>query len=83
MAIEYVGPKVDKSVLMAYRLDDGQAVQTFKLKGLMPWSEYRVTTEGKDIGTMTGRALMEQGLVVKLETPWSASVTELQASDRQ
>jgi len=79
MAIQYVAPGAGKSVVMAYRLEESLSAQTFKLQGLVPNARFHITSEGKDMGSMTGRALMEDGLSVNLEGPWRAAVIELQA----
>jgi alpha-galactosidase len=81
MAIQYVAQSADKSVVMVYRLGESLATQTFKLHGLVPAANFRVTSEGRDMGTMTGRALMEDGISVNLEGPWRATVIELEANN--
>ena len=79
MAIQYVAPSAEKSVLMVYRLEQSLASQTFKLRGLNPAAEYRIANDGTNVEARTGRALMEDGISVELATPWRATVVELQA----
>ena len=79
MAIEYVPADKDKAVILVYRLEASPASQTFKLRGLNPTAEFRIASEEIGPKTMTGRALMEEGLSVALETPWRSTVIELQA----
>ena len=81
MAIQYVAPGTGKSVVMAYRLEESLAEQTFKLHGLIPSAKFRITSDRKDMGTMTGRALMNNGISVELDGPWRATVIELQTDD--
>jgi alpha-galactosidase len=83
MAIQYAAQDGTKSVVTAYRLQNSLASQSFKLHGLNPSATYKMTSDGKDMGTMTGRELMNDGLSVNLEHPWSATVIELQANDLQ
>ena len=78
MAIQYVAKGADKSVVMVYRLDESLAARTFKLHGLSPSATFKITSEGKDMGTMTGSALMNEGISVTLDGTWRASVIELQ-----
>jgi alpha-galactosidase len=78
MAIQYVTKGADKSVVMVYRLDESLAARTFKLHGLSPSATFKITSEGKDMGTMTGSALMNEGISVTLDGTWRASVIELQ-----
>jgi alpha-galactosidase len=79
MAIQYVAPSAEKSVLMVYRLEQSLASQTFKLRGLNPAAEYRIANDGTNVEARTGRALMDDGISVELATPWRATVVELQA----
>ncbi len=79
MAIQYVAPGGEKSVVLAYRLEGGRASQTLKLHGLNPDTSFFVTSEGRDFGSMSGRALMERGISVNLDTPWRGTVFELRA----
>jgi alpha-galactosidase len=81
MAIQYVAPGGGKSVVMVYRLEGSLAAQTFKLQGLPPSSRFRVTSEGKELGTLSGQVLMEDGISVELNSPWRATVVELEAID--
>jgi hypothetical protein len=66
---------------MAYRLEDSLSSQTFKLHGLDPSAKFRITSDNKDLGTMTGRTAMEDGISVDLDAPWRATVIELQTDD--
>ena len=47
MAIQYVAPGGEKSVVLAYRLEGGRASQTLKLHGLNPDTSFFVTSEEK------------------------------------
>jgi alpha-galactosidase len=77
MAIQYVTRDAGKSVVTVYRLEESLAALTFKLRGLSPSAKYQMMSDGKDLGTMTGKALMNEGLSVTLEGTWRASVIEL------
>ena len=81
MAIQYAAPNGAKSVVTAYRLQNSLASQTFKLRGLNPDANYQMTNDGKGMGAMTGRELMDDGVSVNLKNAWSSAVIELQASD--
>jgi alpha-galactosidase len=83
MAIQYATPNGAASVVMAYRLQDSLSLQTFKLHGLNPTANYKVTNDGKEMDTMTGRELMEGGVSVILERPWSSVIIELHAGGLQ
>jgi alpha-galactosidase len=80
MAIQYAAQDGANSVVMAYRLQDSLASQTFKLHGLIPTANYQVTSDGKALGEMPGRELMDDGVAVNLEHPWSSAVIELHAA---
>ena len=77
MAIQYVTKNAEKSVVTVYRLEESLAAQVFKLRGLSPAAKYQIMSEGKELGTMTGKALMDDGFSVALDGTWRASVLEL------
>ncbi len=79
MGLEYVTPDRKQSVLMAYRLGDSRAEETFKLRGLDPGAWYRVTVDGKQLPAMTQQELALHGIPVKLDAEWRAAVIELTA----
>ena len=79
MGLEYVTPDRKQSVLMAYRLGDSRAEETFKFRGLDPGAWYRVTVDGKQLPAMTQQELALHGIPVKLDAEWRASVIELTA----
>ena len=78
MAIQYVTPKTARSVLMAYRLAQGEAQRSFRLRGLEPQRTYRIIEDGKPRGSQTGEALMSSGLALELPAEWRAAVIELE-----
>ena len=78
MAIQYVAPDSRRSVLIAYRLGDSSAGQTFKLRGLTE-KRYRVTVDGRPQGSYPASELAGQGLPLKLDAEWRAAVVELTA----
>ncbi len=53
MAIQYVAPSAEKSVVLAYRLEESLTSQTFKLHGLNPDTSYLITSEGRDLGSLS------------------------------
>jgi alpha-galactosidase len=79
MAIQYVTKNADKSIVTAYRLEESLPAQTFKLRGLSSSAKYKIVSDGKDLGTMTGEALMDEGVSVNLESTWRAGVIELKS----
>lgn len=84
MAIQYASPDATRSVLMAYRLADSPATQTFALRGLDFARAYEVTIDGapptgKARKTYSGRELATIGLTVQLDDEFRAAVIELAA----
>lgn len=79
MAIQYVGPKSLRSIVMAYRLGQSASNQKFQLHGLDADTAYEVKSAQKLLGKWTGRELVETGLSVRLDAPWRAIVIELDA----
>ncbi len=77
-AIQYVSRDSENSVLMAYRLAQSGAEQTFKLRGLRPEAKFRLETENGPIGTWTGRDLMHAGLRVRLDEVWRATAIRIE-----
>ncbi|MEA2493065.1 MAG: alpha-galactosidase, partial [Thermoleophilaceae bacterium] len=65
--------------LFAFRQADGPDTQTIKLQGLSAKRDYTVTNvrTGATLGTFSGAALTENGLLVKLENPFSAAVLSI------
>ena len=82
MALQYNSGDCNRSVVMAYRLGRSEPQQVFRLRGLDPEQRYRVTSEGRPAGVLTGRQLASQGLPIKLEAEWRAAVIELEMEQR-
>lgn len=76
-AIEYVSPDASRSVLMAYRFGNSEAVRIFKLRGLSDTRQYRISIDGATIGHKSGRDLTQSGVRVELNDPWQAAVVEV------
>ena len=77
MAIQYVAPAGGRSVLMAYRLEGGEASRSFRLRGLDPAVTYDVSVDGAPPRAATGAELAGAGLPVALDAEWRAAVIEL------
>ena len=77
MALQYVAPGSKRSVVMAYRLGESQPTQTFRLRGLVPQSSYRVRLDGEAKGRLSGAQLAVEGFAISLSDPWRATVLEL------
>jgi alpha-galactosidase len=83
MAIQYVTEDRGRSVVMTYRLADGEPERYLRLQGLHPGATYRVSIDGISAG-QTARAdeLAASGLAVKLDADWRAAVVTLERADR-
>jgi alpha-galactosidase len=84
MTLQYVSPDAQRSVVMAYRLADSPAQQTYRLRGLSSALTYEVLIDGKppataQLRTYTGRELANAGLSVALDAEWRCAVIELKA----
>ena len=77
MAIQYVAPETGRSVLLAYRLANGAASESFRLRGLVPGASYAVTVDGVAQPGATGEELATNGLRVALGDEWRAAVIEI------
>jgi alpha-galactosidase len=77
MAIQYVAPSDGRSVLLAYRLANGAASQSFRLRGLVAGTSYDVVVDGVSQPAVTGEQLAATGLRVALGDEWRAAVIEL------
>ena len=77
MAIQYVAPADGRSVLLAYRLPEGEPRRSFRLRGLSRDATYDVLVDGVAAPTMTGAQLADAGLPVSLDAEWRATVIEL------
>ena len=78
-ALQYVAPARDRSVVMAYRLENGEPEISLKLRGLEPAQRYRIFENGLPRGLLTGAQLAQDGLPVKLPEEWRATAFELRA----
>ena len=78
MALQYVPPNSTGSIVIAYRLGQSNAQETFKLHELKLDNQYRVKSDGGTLGTWTGRELSDAGLKVTLNAPWRATVVRLE-----
>ena len=76
MALQYVHPGSQRSVVMAYRLAESEPRQTFRLRGLAAQSMYRIRLDGEAQGSLSGARLAE-GFTIKVSDPWRAAVVEL------
>ncbi len=81
MALQYVDPATGRSVVMAYRLGESEATQTFRLRGLAPPSRYRLRIDGDVKGDMDGARLALEGFPISLAEPWRAATLELEPQD--
>jgi alpha-galactosidase len=77
MAIQYVSQANHSSVLTAYRLQDGPADKTLKLRGLDPSANYDVLKDGRPSSRAKGEDLMTTGLPVHLDEQWRAAIFEI------
>jgi len=78
MAIQYVSPDRQRSLVLAYRLAKGRTEQTFTLRGLEDGRHYRATRDGQPARTLPGREL-----TVALDSEWRAAAIELEAQPRE
>jgi len=79
MAIEYAAPDRARAVLFAYRLARSEAKQAFPLRGLDPDRTYKISEDGRPLGSFPGKALAE-GLPVTLDAEWRAAAIEIEAA---
>jgi alpha-galactosidase len=75
--ILYASPDRKRGVLLAYRLASSVSTRVFKLRGLAPGHTYQIATDGTDRETLSGQALLSDGLRVELKDPWRASIIEV------
>jgi len=80
MAIQYVSPDANRSVVMAYRLADSETGRVFKLRGLNEARAYRVSIDEAAASTRNGQDLARAGLRVDLDEAWRAAVVELSSA---
>lgn len=78
-ALQYVSPDRTRSVLMAYRLAGGRPAELFRLRGLAPDKRYQVHVDGSPQRVVSGQEIASQGLGVRLDYEWRATVIELTA----
>jgi alpha-galactosidase len=80
MALQYTHEDRKRSILMVYRLGKSEARQVFRLRGLEPGWNYKVTeVDRMRSSVFTGKQLLTEGLAVNLDDEWRSSVIELQA----
>jgi alpha-galactosidase len=75
-ALQYVAADRSESVLFVFRDKSDAAKSTIAVKGLDPQASYRVTSLNDRPGrerTVTGAALLQEGLAFALPDPWLAS----------
>jgi alpha-galactosidase len=77
MAIQYVAAESGRSVLLAYRLANGAAKESFRLRGLAASTSYDVLVDGVAQSAVTGEQLAGPGLPVTLGDEWRAAVIEI------
>jgi hypothetical protein len=83
MALQYVEPGSKRSVVMAYRLDESQPTQKFRLRGLAPQAVYQIELDGEARGSRSGAQLVADGFAISLSDPWRAAVLELEPQTHQ
>jgi hypothetical protein len=64
---------------MGYRLENGEATVSLKLRGLEPGRRYRILENSVPRGLRTGAQLAQEGLPVQLAAEWRATAFELRA----
>lgn len=74
--MQYHDPRNGKGVLFAFRGSEGDAEHRFLLRGLDPDAPYRLTFEdgSQPSRRESGKALMEEGLAVRLEEPGTSEL---------
>jgi alpha-galactosidase len=77
MAIQYVSPANNDSVVMAYRLGTSSPENVFHLRGLQPQAMYDVSEDGQGVINALGRQLASSGLHVHLGDEWSSAVIQI------
>jgi alpha-galactosidase len=77
MAIQYVSPDKKRSVMMVYRMQNSDAENNFKVRGLNPDATYNISIEQKQTGTFSGKQLMSEGININLNAVWSSAVAEI------
>ena len=77
VAIQYVDPDSENSVLMAYRTRCIEQDYTAKLQALDPSGRYKVSIDGVYQKTYKGEDLMKIGLRLSLDNEYRACVIEL------
>ena len=70
MAIQYVRPNGQHSVVTAYRLAGSPVEKIFRLRGLSPAAVYQVSKNGKPLLEAKGAELAGSGLQVVLDEEW-------------
>ncbi|HMP05574.1 MAG TPA: alpha-galactosidase, partial [Lacipirellulaceae bacterium] len=85
IAWQFNRPETGEAIVQAFRREACmQAVQSLKLHGLEAEAEYRISALGADESwSVSGSALMDMGLEVKLPTQRSAGLYFLKKADRQ
>lgn len=78
MALQYNAADGHRSALLAFRLGRSEAQRTFQLRGLDPGARYRLTSDGRDGGVLTGRQLAGDGVPVSVNAEWRSAVIELE-----
>lgn len=86
LAIEFAQPAehdlsantATHAVVLAVRLENGEAARALHLRGLDPSARYGVTINRKASGSMTGAELHDRGLNVALTNDWDSALIELQ-----
>jgi alpha-galactosidase len=76
-ALEYVEPDGRRAVVLAYRLAQSSGTATLRLRGLLPYTTYDVTVNGRRLAPTTGASLAARGLGVRLPAVWRAAVVEV------
>jgi hypothetical protein len=73
-----VAQDAGRRVVLAYRLGQSDAQQTFRLRGLTA-RRYRASQDARPVGSYTAQELPDRGLPVRLDAEWRAAAVELTA----
>ena len=64
-------------MLTVYRMQDGPLEKTFRLRDLDPSVSYEVLKDGRPSLRAKGEELMTNGLLVRIEEQWRATIYEI------
>jgi hypothetical protein len=58
-------------------MQNSDAENNFKVRGLNPDATYNISIEQKQTGTFSGKQLMSEGININLNAVWSSAVAEI------